>query len=314
MLNSNDPNASFNTPAGLEDVLPGAENPEEQFRNPPGFVPEAEPTPAPQPAPQPETQPEPQPQLTPEPTPEPTTEPEVVDYPTEVDPSFKPMLDLFKARGVEYPVVELVFTEAIETGDATKLNRDALKGLLSDTEIDLVLGSFEGLLMRADAAAQAAQVAIYDLAGGKDKYEQMFALPEIKNDATITAGLKSDNEAIRKLAMEKAMSLFNRNSVRKPAANLAPTQQQQAPTRHNPEGNPAPQPQQFERLSNREYAETLHKMRQSGEWDGANYAYPPVRALVKRLTQTANADKAREQAAAEAYNARMEAYWQSQGM
>ena len=283
---SDNPNLAFPPPAGLEGEFDEAGKPEE-FRMPPGLEPEPEVTEPVQDVP---VQNDPVPS---------EPQPVVTEYPDDVDPAFKSLLNVFKDKGVRYSDVELVLHDAVTTGDATKVNMEALTALMDTTSANLIAASLGGVLASVKAAAQAEVSKLHTIAGGVDQFNAALAYAKQTNNANVLAGLESDKPAIQQLATERMMSLFK-----------ARPNQTHTPNLRHGNNDPVQRPQQvLEPLSQRQYAEELYAMRKSGEWDGVSYHNPKVKSLVSRLRSTAKAEAARTEAARRAAEAAMEAYY-----
>lgn len=290
----------FPTPEGLEDVLnTQSNNPEDAFHNPPGFEPEPT-APVAEPAPVVEPVPEPAPIVPPTPPVTPVQETSVEDlgYPTEgIAEGYKPLVDVFKAKGVKYTDVELVLKDAVLSGDSSKLNMDVLKSLMDEPSAILVASALGNVIDKVNAENAKAAQRIYDMAGGKDQYEAAVAYIQGTEDAkAILSGIADSNTTLQQFAVEKMMTIFKANNV-------------QAPNLVQGNNPPVRTQETLEPLTQRQYAEELHKMRNDGTWDGASYHHPKVKSLVKRLQATASAEAARTEAARLAAEAAMEAYY-----
>ncbi len=214
-----------------------------------------------------------------EPVVEPTTQPEPVStptveapveqqvdlgYPTEVAPEFVDLLKRFESKGVKFDDVNLVLTDALESGDINQLNDDVLNSLVGDDAAIIKL-ALDGVITNAKNNSNANMQALYNIAGSKEAFDSAQAFLNEASEADrvmIEAGLQSDNEALRQLAVEKMMANFKQS----------PNYEQRGTTyggNNTPEGT-GEQHTTVEEINAREAYELLKAERKAGRWDGTD--------------------------------------------
>ena len=218
-------------------------------------------------------------------------EPIDLGYPSEVAPEFTDLLTRFESKGVKFDDVNLVLNDAIESGDISKLNDEALSSLVGD-DAALIKLSLEGVILNAKNQSNANMTALYDAAGSKEAFESAQAFLSEASDseqAMIEAGMKSDNKALQQLAVEKMMANFKQS----------PNYSQEG-TRHSaqntPDGAGDNDNSNVEYVTQRELADGLRKEMKSGAWDGTDAnATPEVNRLRRGFLALRKYRQAREQ-------------------
>jgi len=221
---------------------------------------------------------EPKPEVV-EPIVEPVVETPVdLGYPTEVAPEFVDLLTRFEAKGVKFDDVNLVLNDALESGDITQLNDDALSSLVGD-EAAIIKLALDGVINNARTQSNQFTQQLYDAAGGEQAFKaaQAFLNEASESDqAMINAGLQSDNQALRQLAVEKMMVNFKQS----------PNYEQRG-TQHG--GNNTPEGAgvehtTVEETNARDTYELLRAERKAGRWDGTDAG---ATAKVKEIRRNA---------------------------
>jgi hypothetical protein len=139
------------------------------------------------------------------------------EFPTSDDPSLNAALGLMKAAGMTTEKLAEHFGEAINTGDLSKIDREALNKELGEDKAELVMAGVTKWSADAGAATLEAARQVQQSVGGAENWAKMTAWakqaaksdPALKKEIQGITDMLNGNEMSRKLGAQEFKRLYN---------------------------------------------------------------------------------------------------------
>lgn len=142
---------------------------------------------------------------------------DAAEFPTSDDPSLNAALGLMKAAGMTTEKLAEHFGEAINTGDLSKIDREALNKELGEDKAELVMAGVTKWSADAGAATLEAARQVQQSVGGAENWAKMTAWakqaaksdPALKKEIQGITDMLNGNEMSRKLGAQEFKRLYN---------------------------------------------------------------------------------------------------------
>lgn len=200
-----------------------------------------------------------------------TAETPAAEFPASDDPSLNAALGLMKSAGMTSEQLTEHFGEAINTGDISKVDREALDKVLGSDKAELVMAGVTKWSVDAGSAALEAARQVQTAVGGADNWAKMTAWA--KGAAAKDAGIKAQIEEItdmlngnataRKLGAAEFQRLYNADPKNVTVGTVKPIT-----------GDKAAAADKVKPMTGREAyeaKEALHRQRQLGKVSAAEF-------------------------------------------
>lgn len=142
---------------------------------------------------------------------------DVDEFPTSDDPSLNAALGLMKAAGMTAEKLAEHFGEAINTGDLSKIDREALNKEIGEDKAELVMAGVTKWSADAGAATLEAARQVQQSVGGAENWAKMTAWakqaaksdPALKKEIQGITDMLNGNAVARKLGAQEFKRLYN---------------------------------------------------------------------------------------------------------
>lgn len=188
---------------------------------------------------------------------------EAESYEEYTDPALKQAVEVLKELEIPVEEANKIFAEAVETGDLTKIDRDALVEKCGKDKADLVLVLAESYYNKTFARFQEIEKEAHKLTDGKENFDAMrkWAQEKEANDAEFAQDLAafrkifdSENPRAIKMAVTELYSMYTADPDTTVTANLET-------------GDRAAGGESIEPLSRREYGDLVQRAHRNGTYE-----------------------------------------------